>query len=318
MTLTRRATMLGLLATTFAPSMVRAGVQVEGGLAFGSSWRVTLDDTTSFARLRPLIETVIAEVDDQMSPFRATSALSAFNATEVLGWQPMPRPLTYVATEALRMAALTNGAFDPTVGPIVSRFGFGPITGKLGPVTGIAASATALRKAAPDLTLDLCGIAKGYALDRIIAALRSDGVANALVEVGGEVRTLGTHPDGRDWSVAVADPNASGFAAHRIVAPGTMALATSGHAANGVTGQITTSHIIDPRHGRPASDRLASVSVLAQTAMRADALATALCALGPEAGVKLARNLGVAALFVGKGPHPTEVMTGQFRKFVLA
>lgn len=314
MKLTRRGIILGAVGSVVAPAVARSEVRVEGGLAFGSSWRITLDGSVPLARLRPLVEGVIAEVDGQMSPYRAGSDLSVFNATPSRGWQSMPPALCHVAGEALRMATLTGGAFDPTVGPIVSRYGFGPIKGGLGSFLGVDVQPRSLRKAAPGLTLDLCGIAKGYALDRITDALARAGVVDALAEVGGEVKALGRHPDGRPWSVAIADPRAKSFAVQRIVAPGRLALATSGHASNGLSGPIATSHIIDPRRGRPTSADTLSVSVLAPTAMQADALATGLCALGSQEAVALARRLGIAALFVGKS---NDVMTGRFSQHVL-
>lgn len=319
MPLTRRTMILGMLGSTLGPACASTSrVQIEGGLAFGSSWRITIDDSTDLARIRPTLEGVIAEVDAQMSPYRAASNLSAFNASSAQVWHPMPPALCHVAAQALRIAKLTNGAFDPTVGPTVSRYGFGPIKGGTGHYSGIVATATALRKTSPRLTLDLCGIAKGYALDRIVAALSRAGVVNALVEVGGEVKALGRHPSGRSWNVAIADPSVAGFRTQRIINPGQYALATSGHSANGLSGGLGTSHIIDPHHSKPASTVLLSVSVLAAAATQADALATAFCAAGPEAGVALARRLKVAAMFVVEGGQkPTEVTTGHFANHIL-
>ena len=313
MELNRRDMILGALGGALFPSVARADVQVSGGLAFGSTWRIVAGREIDLGAIKPQIAAVIAQVDRQMSPYRSGSDLSRFNTSDARDWQPMPPAMCHVASEALRIAQLTEGAFDPTVGPVVARFGFGPIKGGSGPFAGIEARATALRKSAPDLTLDLCGIAKGYALDRIVAVLAEAGVANALVEVGGEVRSLGHHPSGRAWRVAVADPLMSAFKARRIVSLDGYALATSGHAANGVTGSITTSHIISPYHDAPASTALASVSVLAKTATEADALATALCAAGPRAGVALARRLRVSALFIRtRVDGLEEVTTGRF------
>jgi thiamine biosynthesis lipoprotein len=265
-----------------------------------------------------MIEAVVSTVDRQMSPYDASSDLSLFNAEHGLVWQKMPPAVCYVTAQALRIARLTNGAFDPTVGPIVARYGFGPIKGGDGSFTQIEARATALRKATPQLTLDLCGIAKGYALDQIAATLRRAGVGNALIEVGGEVKAIGRHPSGRHWSVAIADPGAVDFKARRIVALDGRALATSGHAANGLSGSIATSHIIDARNKKPASTLLLSVSVLSETAIEADALATAFCAAGPVAGKALAFRLDADALFVVEtSDGAKDVMTGRFAEHIL-
>lgn len=319
MELTRRAMLAGLLGTGISgPQPAYAGVQITGGFAFGSSWRMTTDAPGDLSTINRGINAIIAGIDRQMSPFRPHSAVSQFNRSATDEWQTMPHALCHVASSALDMARLTGGAFDPTVGPLVSRFGFGPITGATGSYTDINARHSGLRKSAPGLTLDLCGIAKGYALDRIATLLRQNNVPNALVEVGGEVIALGDHPDGRAWNVAISDPTATAFRAYRIVTPGRFALATSGHIANGHHGDISISHIINPQQGRPASTTLASVSVLADTGLAADALATALCANGLKAGIALARQLNIAALFISYGPDgPTDVMTGRFAEHIL-
>lgn len=319
MPLTRRALILGMAGLGIVqPLWATAGLQIEGGLAFGSSWRVLSDDRLDLARLRPTLDAALGEIDAQMSPYRAASPLSKFNAIRTQAWQDVPPALCHVTSKALGIARLTEGAFDPTVGPLVSRFGFGPIKGGAGSYMGISVGDFSLRKSAPDLTLDLCGIAKGFALDRVVQTLVRAGVVNALVEIGGEVKTVGHHPSGRDWQVAIADPTVAEFKAFRIINPRDKFLATSGHAANGLRGPINTSHIIDPHLAQTASTTLASVSVLADTGMQADALATALCAAGPEAGVALARRLNIAALFIFDRPNrPIDAMTGGFAKHVL-
>ena len=319
MALTRRAMFLGLLAAGLHARQASAkGLQVEGGLAFGSSWRVTTGGAVHLAAIRPKLEAVFRQVDEQMSPYRASSHLSVFNESRGLFRQNMPPELCAVSGEALRIAKLTDGAFDPTVGPLVSRFGFGPIRGGSGSFRQIEVAPNTLRKALPDLTLDLCGIAKGFALDRAAEVLVAEGVSSAMIELGGEVKALGRHPSGRDWVAAVSDPTAVGFQPYRLVTPFEQVLATSGHAANGVSGLVSTSHIIDTKRLRPASTELASVSVLASSGMEADALATALCASGAAQGIALARRLDVSALFVVRSGHETsDVMTGRFADHVL-
>ena len=136
---TRRLVIFGLLGAVAAPAIARASTAVDGGLAFGSTWRIVTDAGVDLSRLRPRIEAAIERVDRQMSPYRADSDLSRFNRAATTGWQPMPGALCRVAAQSLSVAALTGGAFDPTVGPIVSRMGFGPISGGAGRHTGLAA-----------------------------------------------------------------------------------------------------------------------------------------------------------------------------------
>lgn len=307
----------GLAFPAWAGSLVSSGHvsngHVSNGLAFGSFWRLVTADVQMARVAKSVVDAVVDEVTHRMSPYNTTSELSRFNAAKTSDWLSMSGPSCKVVAEALRIATVTRGAFDPTVGPLVARFGFGPIQGAVGRYDDIMVAQGAIRKQVPGLTLDLCGIAKGYALDRVVAGLTQAGVEDALIEVGGEVRALGMHPSGRAWKIGIADPLSKGAGVQRIVTPEGLALATSGHAVNGFRGPINISHIVDPQSGRPARMTLASVSVLAGTAMEADAFATALCAHGARAGIDLAERLDVSALFVTDGSEaPVEVTTGGF------
>lgn len=314
----RRDLVIGAGAAVLAawvPSAARAATTVLGGLAFGSTWRAVLPAQIDEIDARGVIEAIIADVDATMSPYKADSALSRFNRSRERDWLPMPAGVCAVAREALSVARLTEGAFDPTVGPLVHRFGFGPIRGEAGGWRTFNVGQDALLKGEAGATLDLCGVAKGHALDRIISALRGLGAADALVELGGEVAALGRHPEGRDWTVVIENPNADGWAVQRIVAPRDLALATSGHRVNGLRGPVSVSHIIDPTLSRPVDNGIASVSVLASTAMRADALATALSAMDGAKAVAFADKHGIAALFVRDDGR--DVMTGAFGAHVV-
>lgn len=314
MALTRRAFAMGSLAAPLIIGRADAAATVTQGLAFGSTWRLV-----SNAPLRPsadaAIADILAQVDDQMSPYKSRSDLSRFNSMHSDQWQSAPAELCTVASAALAMARFTQGAFDPTVGPLVQRFGFGPIEGASGRFDRIGVAEGALRKRDPQLTLDLCGIAKGYALDQITLALLDENVEQFMLELGGEVRTQGLHPDGRAWRIAIEDPSSTALAARHVVVPGDKALATSGHRANGLIGPISTSHIIDPQSQRPVAPFAASVSVLADTAMQADSLATALAAMGPQ-GPPFAQAHGLSALFVRTGAQGPWI-TGSFAAHIL-
>ena len=198
----------------------------------------------------------------------------------------------------------------------MARFGFGPIVGKTGAWWDVPEGAGGIIKGAPGLTLDLCGIAKGHALDRIVAALNALSIRDSLIELGGEVAALGRHPEGRDWHVAIEDPLADGFVARHIVAPRGRALATSGHRARGLRGRWRSTHIIDPARDRPVDNGIASVTVLDETAMRADALATALCAMPAANTTVFAEKQGITALFVHD--DGAETQTGDFAGHIIA
>jgi thiamine biosynthesis lipoprotein len=117
--------------------------------------------------------------------------------------------------------------------------------------------------------------------------------------------------------VAIEDPLSPTLQARHVIAPGRLALATSGHTAGGAFGGHGVSHIIDPQTARPASDYAASVSVLAETGMEADAWATALLAMGPR-GPGFAREAGLSALFIlGAVECGASITTGAFSDYVL-
>ena len=153
----------------------------------------------------------------------------------------------------------------------------------------------ALRKAAP-LQVDVSAIAKGFAVDRISERLAASGCASALVEIGGEVRVYGEAPGGGAWRIAIQSPGAGLF-------PGALTLREGGVATSGDYRQVgeqdgvRTTHIIDPRSAAPIDGTLASATVVAGTAMQADALATALMVLGPDASA-FAEAHGVASVLV--------------------
>lgn len=319
MEMTRRnflAAGAGAMALSLRPAF--AGTKAVDGPAFGSSWRAALPDASRSEAVTQLVASIVTEINLAMSPYLKQSELSVFNRADTRDWQQCSAPLALVTEQALAMARFTEGAFDPTIGPVVNRFGFGPIHGTQSRPEELSVSSSGLRKRDPGLTLDLCGIAKGYALDRIIEGLPSVGVESVLIELGGEVRTLGSHPDGRSWQVGIERPDAAPGKMTHIVAPGKMALATSGTGRQNIPlGQGGVSHLIDPRTARPVDAVPASVSVLAETAMRADGLATALMVMGMEHGAAFADAYAIPALFVrlnGDGSH--EIMTGGFGAYV--
>lgn len=301
MPITRRQVLSGLagaLALTALPAMARDVVRLSGR-AFGTGWTVTLPQGLSGGEPEA-IAAVLAGVDRAMSPFRADSDLSRFNAAAA-GDHAVDPELAHVAAEALRIAAWSGGAFDPTVGPLVGRYGFGPMHGeRAGDFTGLRCDGTVLGKADAGLSLDLCGIAKGHALDAVAACLREMGQADFLIEIGGELLAAGAGPDGRPWRLGIADPVAGGV--HTSLPATDIALATSGDAVNAYeVGGRRYSHTIDPDTGEPLRTTIASVSVAHPSAMTADGLATALLVLGIEQGMALAEAENLPALFLLRG-----------------
>lgn len=312
--LTSRRTFLGLTGALFlAPSMGRADtLESLSGRAFGTSWHVTGPAGSGLARFRPEIEAIFARIDREMSPWRPDSTVSRFNAGKA-ATQPAGTELLRVTEAALALAGASGGAFDPTVGPLVAQWGFGPIKGDEVPDwRGLSTGAGRIAKDHPGLTLDLCGIAKGRALDLAVTLLRDRGQGDLLFDLGGELRALGHHPAGRAWHVAVEPPGEGGPLPAVLRLEDGRAVATSGLKTQSyVLGGRTWGHIIDPLAARPVAGVLRSVTVVADDAMTADGWATALFAAGDTGGPALAEAQGISALFLfGDGPAPRQVRTG--------
>ncbi|MDG4647323.1 FAD:protein FMN transferase [Roseibacterium sp. SDUM158017] len=268
------------------------------GRAFATTWSVTAPAGAGLERLRPAIDRLLAGIDRQMSPWRPDSEIAIVNRAPP-GRHAVSADTATVCRVALEIAEASAGRFDPTVGPLVARWGFGPIEGDAaGDWRDLSARDRAVEKARAGSTLDLCGIAKGWALDRMAEVVRAAGHERALLDLGGEMRGIGDHPSGRPWRVAVENPAAPDGTVAVLELPD-MAVATSGLTWQSyAVGGGTYGHIVDPLTDRPAAGALRSVSVLHREAMRADAWATALFAAGAGAGPALARAMDLPALFL--------------------
>jgi len=270
------------------------------------------DETTSH-RVAELVREVVDTVDGAMSTYRTDSEIAVFNQHDTESFEASPEMVVVVA-EAQRVARLSDGAFDITVGPLVDLWGFGPsgiteppseerladlvaITGyeqiTVDPASGI------LRKSAAACRIDLSAIAKGFAVDEVATALEGLGFSAYMIEIGGEVRTRGRKASGDEWRIGIERPDVNGRTVHTAIPLTDLALATSGDYRNFVVQNgVRISHTIDPRTGRPIAHNLASVSVIHSSCMTADALATAIEVLGPEEGLAFAERQKIPALFL--------------------
>jgi thiamine biosynthesis lipoprotein len=268
------------------------------GRAFASHWRITAPTGVDMEQHRDGLEALLARVDQQMSPWRTDSEITRFNISQ--HESPLSPEVAIVADAALGIARESGGWFDPTVGPLVAQWGFGPISGtNIGQLQGLYVSGDSLHKYYPGLTMDLCGIAKGRALDLMAAHLLDAGKTDFLIDLGGELKSAGRHPTGRSWQVVVEDPRPSrtGPAVGLFLPSGT-AVATSGARAQSYAlGDQNYSHIIDPRQASPVASTTASVTVIDDSAMKADGWATALAAAGTD-GPDVAGVHNISALFL--------------------
>jgi thiamine biosynthesis lipoprotein len=151
----------------------------------------------------------------------------------------------------------------------------------------------------PEISVDLSAIAKGYAADVIAGCLEKLGATKCLVAIGGELKALGHGQQGRPWRVGVDKPLDDGRTIQRVIELKDKAISTSGDYRNFFTDDGRRySHVMDPRTGRPVTHNLASVTIVADTSARADALATGLMVLGPDVGYTLAVKRGWPCLFI--------------------
>lgn len=311
-------------------------VLVLHGSTMGTIWTVRIGARPhgiDEAALRAGIEVVLESVNAQMSTWREDSVLSRFNRLPAGGSIAVPDELAMVLRAALELAEDTGGAYDPTVGPLVDLWGFGPdpLRDTVPSADGIAIARTRVgwQRLSWDgrssvlvqpggLSLDLSSIAKGHAVDRVLEWLVEQGVDDVLVEIGGETRTRGRKPDGDPWRVAIERPLPGPDGVHRVLEPGDRAVATSGTQHNAFAADgLRHSHMLDPRSGEPVRHDLLAVSVVHESCMWADALATALAVLGPEEGYDFATRRGLAVLFlVERDGGVVERMTPAFRSLV--
>lgn len=283
-----------------------AGGAVErfGGETMGTNW--SLQAVAPPAGVARGVEAAFDRVIGQMSQWEPESDLSRINRAPPGEWHIVPPEFARVLAAAVEMSEASGGAFDPGLGLLTERWGFGsagpvalvpddrPAADR--PVTFDAAGARIRRGA--DAALDLSGIAKGFGVDLAAEWLLARGVRHFLIEVGGELRGEGVRPDGQPWWVDVEMPPACAAPAWRI-ALHDLSVATSGNYRRGFTADGRHySHSFDPRSGRPIVNGVSSTTVLHRSCMMADGWATALTVLGPERGIALADAQGLAACVI--------------------
>lgn len=276
------------------------------GQALGTSWSVTwrVLETVEDAAVRQAVEASLADVDAAMSTWRDDSELQVVRRGE--GPVAVGPATAGVVRASLALAEATDGAFDPTVEPLIALWGFRGEPRETWPTEAELAEARSQtgfgrvvvgRDAdgrptvdAGGTALDLSGIAKGHAVDRVSTALSGLGLTDHLVEVGGEVRAHGRSPRDSAWVLGIEPPEAGRVPGTRFVATTRVvngALATSGNYRNRyvLDDGRTVHHTLDPRTGLPATTEVLSATVWAPDCQSADGWATALMVMGSEAGL---------------------------------
>jgi len=286
------------------------------GATMGTQYSITIVNPGEIQQeaLETSIEALLGSISAVMSTYDPESELSLMNQNASREWIKISDSLHDVLQTAVAVAEASGGAFDVSVGPLVNLWGFGPdreatvvpdpsAVANASEQVGtdkfeIKANPRALRKRHPEVYIDLSGIAKGYAVDRLAMFLHKNKYEDFLVDIGGELRAAGLNQNGRAWRIGIENPMTEGREIGQTIALTNTALASSGNYRNYFESDgVRYGHTIDPKTGAPTQHRLASVTVLHSTAMLADAWATALMSMGFGAGLKVANEHELAALF---------------------
>jgi thiamine biosynthesis lipoprotein len=297
---------------------IGGAVLALAGATMGTTWSIRLvaPPTADADALIAMAQRELDSVVRQMSPWEPLSDLSRYNRAAAGSWTALPPAFAQVLRCALDVAKQTDGAFDPTLGALVDLWGFGPR-----PFSGAppeAQDVAKVREAAGwrhvvldgdslfqpgGLRLDLNGIAKGFAVDQVAAALDRAGARSYLVEVGGELRGTGAKPDGQPWWVELERPPAANDGLRTLVALHGLSVATSGDYRRFFEHDGRRyAHTLDPATAAPVANPTVSVTVLDKSCMRADAYATALTVMPPDAALAFATAHGLAAMILANGP----------------
>lgn len=338
----RKTAVLLVVMAVFLFACDKKEVKVEPVVLTGSTMGTTYSikiaqvlEQIPLDRLQKEIDTRLQEINNLMSTYQSDSEISKFNRFKKTDWFEIALDHLIVIEEAQKISQLSEGAFDITVGALVELWGFGkktqqeivPEDGKIQELLNsvnykkirLQKNPPAISKLNPEITIDLSAIAKGFAVDQLALLLEKKGLINYLVEIGGEIRSKGRKDKNNPWFVAIEKPTVSQRTIQKIVILEDKSMATSGDYRNYFEKDGRRySHTINPSTGRPITHHLASVSVVHESCMTADGLATALMALGPKKAFQLAKKQNLAAFFIVRvGDGFEERMTLGFEQLIL-
>ena len=262
------------------------------------------------SEIQTSIDSSLKQVNQKMSTYIEDSEISRFNNHQSTKGFKVSTEFVKVLNEALNIYQLSNGAFDITVNPLVNLWGFGSgkkvttipsekkiqeILKKIGSDQINIVDENTIKKNIPELEIDLGAIAKGYGVDVVAQVISNYNFDDFMVEIGGEVFVKGRNHRNENWRIGIDKPKylaLPGEDLQNILSISNVGMATSGDYRNFIEyeGKIY-SHTINPRTGKPVDHNLASVTIIAPTCIKADALATAVLVMGSEKGLQLIESL---------------------------
>lgn len=313
-------------------------IEIISGRAMGTSYSLKLasqSETTSLNEADVLVKNELERIEAIFSLYRSESELSRWNAAREGEWLEVSEDLYRVIEFAIELSRQTQGAFDPTIRPLMELWQLNSLSATWQPPTEEAIQETkkfvgvnqielraaplAIFKRNGMVKLDLNALVEGWTIDRIRSLLEAYRYYNFLFELGGEFGAVGKPKRASKWRVGTEDPRNPARLISKVALKDE-ALCTSGSTKQGRMYRDTRySHILDPRTGRPIDHGLAAVSVLHSKAMYADGWSTALMVLGPREGMLMAEQKGLIASFVdGTQPasqiHSTSVALDRFER----
>ncbi len=283
------------------------------GRTMGTTYRILYFDEPLRRDFKHAVDSLLTRVNASINNYDPKSDISRFNRSR-RGIRPRFSHLCDIFNYARNIHDASGGAFDPTVGPLIDAWGFGP--GKLSPpgpsridslkqfvgLEKVYVSRGRLRKRNPGVQLDMGGIGQGYGADIIVSFLKRKGISDMLVELGGEGMSTGKNiKKDQLWTIAILDPNSTQdnqfYKAY--VALKDQSFTTSGNYFNyHVIDGRKYGHTIDPASGYPVQHSLLSASVFAADATTADGWATAFMVMGLDKAVAKVEALnGVDVVF---------------------
>jgi len=311
------------------------------GSTMGTTYHISIvgDSINAVQRssIATAVDSLLREFNLILSTYEEQSEISRFNRNETTEPVTVSQELLHIVKVGQELCRRTGGAFDVTVMPIVNFFGFGfePGENRFPTIAEIDAwlqltgcdklvlGDSTLTKTDPRVSIDLSAIAKGDASDHVANFLRGMGFENLFVEIGGEVMTHGVNRYDEPWKIGIDQPSLGGSPGanlQHVIRLSGMAVASSGDYRNyREIGGKRISHTIDPRTGSPISHNLAAVTVIADSCMLADAVATSVMVLGPIEGLEWLEAFPGAEgllIFREKDGSFTEVLTSGFKEFL--
>lgn len=299
-----------IVATVIILAENKPEYRTSQGAVFGTTYHITYNHN---ADLSTDITRVLKDVDNSLSTFNANSTISLVNKNLQVELDSI---FLYVFHLAQHVAETTSGAFDITVAPAVNAWGFGfknaetidnDLIDSLKQIVGyqmVKEENGVIVKNDSRIMLDCSAIAKGFGCDVVAALFDSVGIADYMVEIGGEIVVKGLNSKGSDWRIGISKPTDDSLATETelqtVLELTNRAMATSGNYRNFYYKDGKKyAHTIDPATCRPVNHNLLSVTVLAENCAVADAYATAMMVLGLERSLELCKKLeNIDAYFI--------------------